>query len=70
MGVGSVGIQRVYCYYGAEGSKEVGGTVAGIWLVWVVAIRGGLEISDGISPKGDFKGVGILWMGVEGSGIQ
>ena len=48
MGVGSVGIQRVYCYYGAEGSKEVGGTVAGIWLVWVVAIRGGLEISDGI----------------------
>ena len=25
MGVGSVGIQRVYCYYGAEGSKEVGG---------------------------------------------
>ncbi len=30
VGVGSVGIQRVYCYYGVEGLNEVGGTVAGI----------------------------------------
>ena len=30
MGVGSVGIQWVYCCYGAEGSNEGGGTVAGI----------------------------------------
>jgi hypothetical protein len=36
----------------------------GCWL-W----EGGLEISDGISLKNDFKGVGILWMGMEGSGI-
>ena len=29
VGVGSVGIQRVYCYYGVEGLNEVGGDCCG-----------------------------------------
>ena len=36
-----------------------------------MAIKGGgWKFLTGFHLKGDFKGVGILWMGVEGSGIQ
>ena len=40
MDVGSVGIQRVYCYFGVDGLNGVWETVGGIWLVWIVAMEG------------------------------
>ena len=42
MGVGSVGIQRVYCYFGVDGLNAVWETVGGIWLVGIVAREGGI----------------------------